>query len=117
LLDAGNDFSYNYLAGGKGNDELYGGWGRDYMVGGSGNDILFGNTGNDYLDGGSGFDRLFGEDGDDELIGGVDQTSDEMWGGAGKDTFHDEIFHVSFSWNSERRENIRDYHPGIDKIV
>jgi Ca2+-binding RTX toxin-like protein len=113
LLDGGEgDYSYNYMNGGSGNDELYGGWGMDYMVGSSGNDILAGRAGNDYLDGGSGYDRLHGEAGDDTLQGGVDQTSDSLYGGAGRDTFHDEQF---FTWyGGERHEHINDFEPGID---
>jgi Ca2+-binding RTX toxin-like protein len=113
LLDGGTgDYSYNYMNGGSGNDELYGGWGEDYMVGGSGDDILAGRAGNDYLDGGSGCDRLLGEAGDDTLKGGIDQTSDSMYGGTGRDTFIDEQF---FTWyGGERHEHINDFEPGID---
>jgi Ca2+-binding RTX toxin-like protein len=112
LFGGEGDYSYNYLTGGSGNDELYGGWGVDEMFGNSGNDILAGRAGNDYLDGGSGYDRLNGEAGDDTLKGGIDQTSDSMYGGTGRDTFIDEQF---FTWyGGERHEHINDFEPGID---
>jgi Ca2+-binding RTX toxin-like protein len=113
LLDGGTgDYSYNYLSGDSGNDELYGGWGFDYMVGNSGNDIIAGRAGDDYLNGGTGCDRLFGEAGDDTLEGGIDGNSDVMYGGTGRDTFTDEQY---FDWlGREKHEHIMDYEPGVD---
>lgn len=51
---------------------------NDYLDGGSGQDQLFGGIGDDILDGGTDNDRLYGEAGDDELIGGL--GDDELWG-------------------------------------
>lgn len=50
----------------------------DYLDGGSGQDQLYGGIGGDLLDGGTDNDRLYGEAGDDELIDG--QGDDELWG-------------------------------------
>ncbi|QLA20092.1 beta strand repeat-containing protein [Desulfolutivibrio sulfoxidireducens] len=46
----------NVLAGGNGNDRLYGLAGNDSLSGGAGNDLLDGGTGNDTLAGGTGTD-------------------------------------------------------------
>ena len=53
------------LAGGFGDDVLYGCSGDDLLTGGFGNDRLFGGTGNDFLDAGYGSDLLKGGDGID----------------------------------------------------
>ncbi len=53
------------LAGGFGNDVIYGCSGDDVLTGGFGNDRLFGGTGNDFLDAGYGTDLLKGGDGMD----------------------------------------------------
>lgn len=69
-----NDFSQVFdegiadrdnLAGGFGDDVLYGCNGDDVLTGGFGNDRLFGGTGNDFLDAGYGTDLLKGGDGMD----------------------------------------------------
>ena len=57
----GND-NYNFLDGGRGDDEL---WGED------GNDTLLGNSGADRLFGGDGDDTLYGRNGGDLLDGGA----------------------------------------------
>ncbi len=73
------------LAGGAGNDLLYGLEGDDQLDGGPGDDSLFGWLGNDTLRGGPGTDTLDGLNGDDVLI--ADGGSDTLIGGVGNDTF------------------------------
>lgn len=102
---SGNDVihgyaGWDYLGGGDGNDILYGGDDDDYLSGGDGDDELYANTdtvftgwydilrgdgGNDLLVG-SMYDNYFeGGDGNDTLIGMG--GNDQMYGGAGDDTF------------------------------
>lgn len=87
------------VAGGKGNDVLFGSAraevlsgddGDDLIVAAAGADVLIGDKGNDMLRGGAGDDTLIGdsaelspEDGDDALAGGGDD--DDLFGGAGDD--------------------------------
>ena len=87
------------VAGGKGDDILFGsaraevlsgGDGNDLIVAGAGADVLIGDMGYDTLWGGGGDDTLIGdsgelspEDGDDALAGGEDD--DDLFGGAGDD--------------------------------
>ncbi len=82
----------NEFFGEQGNDHLVGGAGDDVLVGGAGNDKLWGLGGQDQLEGGAGNDHLDGGEGDDLLIGdgGHDKVKggaghDEIWGGAGHD--------------------------------
>jgi Ca2+-binding RTX toxin-like protein len=65
----------------------------DDVAGGDGENSIFGKGGNDFLTGGAGDDRLFGGDDDDHLLGesgddfirgGADD--DTLWGGEGADT-------------------------------
>jgi Ca2+-binding RTX toxin-like protein len=81
------------LAGGDGNDLIYGLGGDDWLDGGSGDDevyggdgadILLGDTGDDLLDGGNGDDRLLGGEGADSLFGGA--GADRLDGGSGDDS-------------------------------
>jgi Ca2+-binding RTX toxin-like protein len=58
------------VAGGAGNDTLWGYTGRDSLAGGSGDDLLDGHDDNDRLEGGSGNDTLNSGSGDDVLHGG-----------------------------------------------
>ncbi len=81
------------MAGGAGNDILYGEDGYDVMDGGTGNDILYSGADDDVLLGGDGEDQLYGGEGDDILDSGADNDSlvggighDILHGGAGKDT-------------------------------
>jgi Ca2+-binding RTX toxin-like protein len=82
---AGNDAIYikgdvaAFLAGGLGNDELYGG---------SQNDTLKGGDQDDYLEGGSGIDQIYGEGGKDRIKGGAD--ADYLNGGAENDLLYGE---------------------------
>jgi Ca2+-binding RTX toxin-like protein len=79
-----------------GDDDIFGGGGRDILVGGAGDDDLFGNGGRDTLRGGGGEDDLVGGRGRDLLIGG-----------AGGDTFV-----------LEERGNdvIQDFRNGLDEL-
>ena len=56
------------IAGGDGNDWLYGGKGNDTIHGDDGNDVVFGGSGMDLIDGGADDDTLFGDFG--MFIGG-----------------------------------------------
>ncbi len=58
----------------SGDDELYGGSGRDYIYGYAGDDTLAGGAGKDYLFGGAGSDLYLFERGD-----GWDRISDPGW--------------------------------------
>lgn len=82
----------NEFFGEQGNDHLVGSAGDDVLVGGAGNDKLWGLGGQDQLEGGAGHDQLDGGEGDDLLIGdaGHDKIRggaglDEIWGGTGND--------------------------------
>jgi Ca2+-binding RTX toxin-like protein len=65
------------MNGGKGNDNLTGGWGADLIRGGEGNDVLAG---------GGGSDQIFGDDGDD-ILNETGSGSDQLSGGSGADQF------------------------------
>lgn len=85
----GNDRLYgarrndSSLDGGEGDDRLYAYYGNDILVGGPGNDRLYGSKGNDHLDGGDGNDRLYGSKGNDQLDGG--DGNDRLYGSSGDD--------------------------------
>jgi Ca2+-binding RTX toxin-like protein len=97
--DNGNDFLYgeagnDILNGNNGNDYLDGGIGDDQLDGEAGNDTLIGGMGDDYLSGGFGNDNVYGGDGNDFVNGfkwGLNPNNvsqfDNLWGGAGADTF------------------------------
>lgn len=80
FVDATDTFkSIEVIAGGYGNDsifgnnqdtEFYGGHGNDLISGGGGADLLMGGAGKDYLLGGGGNDIMAGEAGNDTLKGG-----------------------------------------------
>jgi trimeric autotransporter adhesin len=74
------DDSETILAGGAGNDHLYGL---------SGNDTLSGGNGDDYLDGGVGDDVLKGGAGRDTLVGGAGNDTYQFTGAWGHDTIKD----------------------------
>ena len=81
------------IAGGVGNDTLFGMRGDDLVRGGQGDDLIYGNSGNDDLRGGKGDDDLRGGSGDDAIRGGrgddkIDGNSgdDVIYGGSGNDT-------------------------------
>lgn len=88
-LVGGND--RDVLAGGEGDDHLFGRGGRDLLAGGMGNDILQGDGGRDTILGGDGMDRLNGGRGDDLLIGG--EMADEIMGGDDDDTIDEGAGH------------------------
>ena len=69
--------------GGEGDDDFWGGTGKDLFEGGPGQDHLWGNQGDDLLDGDTGDDWLFGGPGQDQLYGGP--SEDHLQGGPGRD--------------------------------
>ena len=71
------------MAGGSGNDRVYGDDGNDSLEGGSGDDTIYGGLGNDIITSGSGADRAYGDDGNDSIDGGG--GSDTIYGGLGND--------------------------------
>ena len=72
------------LDGAGGNDKVYGGNGDDIVSGGSGNDHVDGGSGNDVLSGGTGNDHIDGGSGDDVIDGG--DGKDLVHAGGGNDT-------------------------------
>jgi hypothetical protein len=112
LEDRNGATSVNVLKGGKGNDSLVGGGGKNYMYGDDGNDTLskglFSNTGVGYLYGGAGNDILSGQDypdypnsrniklemhggtGNDKLIVTAGVMPARRW--AGDDYYNDQAF-------------------------
>ena len=64
---AGGD---DYIDGGAGSDEIYGGDGNDTIIGGTGSDQLYGEAGDDIITGDQGADTIVGGAGDDTLEGG-----------------------------------------------
>ena len=85
LLLAGGD-GQDFIYGGAGNEIIIGGDGDDLVRAGGGTDIVLGGRGNDNLEGQDGSDLLFGQEGDDYLSG--DEGSDIALGGAGQDTLY-----------------------------
>ncbi len=73
------------IAGGDGDDFIFGYGADDSLRGEGGNDTLQGGRGDDVLVGGDGDDTLAGEDGADVLKGGG--GADILLGGAGDDTY------------------------------
>jgi Ca2+-binding RTX toxin-like protein len=63
-------FRTDIVAGGGGNDHIYGEGGRDFLVGEQGADVVDGGAGDDWVTGGDGSDTVRGGDGDDLLSGG-----------------------------------------------
>ena len=95
------------MAGGNGNDRLYGGSGDDTLDGDDGADRLEGGEGNDILSGGRHDDRLIGDGGNDRLEGGKD--ADYLTGGEGADEF---LFR-----KGDGVDVITDFEDGTDTIV
>jgi len=85
-----------------------------------GDDYLIGGAGNDQLWGGEGRDKLHGMDGDDLLNGGGDdETTDDLWGGAGLDTFGYEGFITYPALGEDYKQPIqelKDFEMGETKI-
>jgi len=82
------------LRGGKKDDNLDGGGGKDKLFGESGDDQLWGGSKDDKLNGADGNDTLCGQNGDDVLKGGKGKDyfkpgdgDDTMTGGKGRDAF------------------------------
>lgn len=69
------------------------------IAGGDGNDWLWGNAGPDRISGGGGEDRLKGGDGNDVIVSGAD--NDQLFGGSGRDRF---VFR-----SSDGNDNIYDF--------
>jgi Ca2+-binding RTX toxin-like protein len=77
------DGQANLIIGGGGHDQLDGRSGADTLLGGDGNDTATGGEADDRLEGGAGNDRLEGGDGADWLEGGA--GNDRLDGGLGND--------------------------------
>ena len=77
---AGEDLIYgeggaDTISGGADDDTVYGGAGDDSISGNNGDDFLLGGDGDDNINGGNGDDTLCGGDGDDALTGGAGDDS------------------------------------------
>lgn len=101
--EPGDDHHGNHIMGTDASDRLPGTGGADHIMAMGGNDVVSGRGGDDTVDGGSGDDRLSGERGRDILIGGT-----------GADRF---VFGPGDSARGDRRDVIKDFVPGEDKIV
>jgi len=89
---------------------------NDHLVGGKQCDTLCGLGGNDVIHGGLGRDKIYGGDGDDIIVAAPswDYVGDDLYGGAGNDTFVYE--HPGASPDiSRQRDTIHDFEAG-DKI-
>jgi Ca2+-binding RTX toxin-like protein len=91
--DVYGGYGKDHVSGGNGSDLIYGEAdddklsgekGADKISAGAGNDDAFGGDGDDYVSGDGGRDRVFGDKGDDVVRGGI--GNDQVWGGAGHDT-------------------------------
>lgn len=82
LFDGDGDLPFG-VDGGKDDDEMHGGDGRDVLEGKLGNDAITGGRGRDQVLGGLGDDILAGQGGPDVVDGGPGR--DEGEGGGGKD--------------------------------
>lgn len=81
-----DNYGYNYVDAGAGNDFVVLGLLDDVAFGGDGADRIYGSFGDDRISGGAGNDRLYGNEGDDILYG--DAGSDLLYGGEGDDTLY-----------------------------
>ncbi len=77
------------------------------LAGGMGNDQLFGQATADQLDGGAGHDALFGSGGADTLTGGT--GNDLMVGGQGADTYR-----FGLGWGNDTVDDMRTQASPID---
>lgn len=88
-----DDFRFDAIEGGSGNDTVDGTDGDDTLLGLGGDDRLNAKLGNDLLDGGTGNDTMVGSGGNDTYV--VDSAGDVVNetadGGAGTDTVHSSI--------------------------
>src|SRR5215211_5441051 len=92
------------LAGGPGNDGLYGGLGSDNVVGGSGNDFLGGDSGSD---------TVMGQEGRDFVDSGLRGCADRSRS-AGRSAFPS-VVHPAFSNQPPHDDHhLRERHPEID---
>ena len=97
---AGEDLIYgeggaDTISGGADDDTVYGGAGDDSISGNNGDDFLLGGDGDDNINGGNGNDTLCGNDGDDVLTGGAGNDilegmndNDVLFGGTGDDRIY-----------------------------
>jgi hypothetical protein len=94
------------ISGGSISDELLGGPGKDYLTGQKEDDVLYGGDGDDYLVGGWGDDAINGGDGNDYIDAwdyAVGSPRDELYCGAGRDTYRaDPSDYVSSSCKDDR---------------
>lgn len=98
------------IMGGSGNDLLTGTAGADSICGLAGRDRLEGLAGNDSLRGGAWADTLAGGEGNDTLKG--EYGNDVLLGGPGSD-----MFCFSTTLVDGTLDVVRDFAPGVDKIV
>lgn len=110
------------LAGGSGNDSIYGYGGNDRLEGNGGNDTLYGHEGDDILLGGAGDDILAGQEGSDILDGGA--GNDTLgWGGFGHETLtggsgSDRFYSGAWAWDDQQVGTvlITDFESGVDTL-
>ena len=104
------------VAAGDGDDDEFGGKGKDRESGGDGNDFLQGDANRDRLDGGKGNDVLIGGEGKDILNGGRGQ--DVLLGGTGSDTMtgglSDDFFIFEDDFGNDR---ITDFDAASGEII
>lgn len=85
LQGSGSQEFFGVLAGGEGNDTLFGSSLKDELIGEAGSDTLYGDAGDDWLWGDIGDgdstdnDKLFGGTDDDTLMGGVGTNAIYAW--------------------------------------
>ncbi len=103
------------IAGGGGNNIIYGMEGDDTLRGEGGHDSIFGGEGADRLEGGAGHDLLMGGEGDDTLIGG--EGDDMLVGGEGDDTLTGGDGADTFVFGEDSGDDtITDFDTAQDKI-
>jgi len=95
----------DFIAGGDGENRIFGSDGNDFIAGGEADDQLFGCDGNDDIYGEAGDDFIRGSADDDYLVGGA--GNDTLYGDTGNDTLisndvlDDEAFVTSVFARSE----------------
>ncbi|MEP3329230.1 peroxidase family protein [Sedimentitalea sp.] len=84
--EGGTTIGDDWVEGGGGANNVFGGDGNDVINGGAGADELNGEGGNDTITGGPGSDTIDGGEGNDTIVYGVNHGNDVIDGGAGVDT-------------------------------
>ena len=79
---------FDNIAGGDGENIIFGRGETDFLTGGAGDDRIFGGDGDDLIIGEEDDDLLRGSDGDDVVLGG--EGNDTLYGDAGNDTLFSE---------------------------